>query len=76
IRLYCNLTDLEDEEDQEGLNIPVRCAGVTDLDPPKKQTIQVASEENEDETIDKEVDFIPHDSHLLEGMNHAIKLVN
>ncbi|WP_180794780.1 ATP-dependent nuclease, partial [Vibrio parahaemolyticus] len=76
IRLYCNLTDLEDEEDQEGLNIPVRCAGVTDLDPPKKQTIQVASEENEDETIDKEVDFIPHDSHLLEGMNHAIKLVD
>ncbi|NUW73269.1 AAA family ATPase [Vibrio mediterranei] len=76
IRLYCNLTDLEDEEDQEGLNIPVRCAGVTDLDPPKKQTIQVASEENEDETIDKEVDFIPHDSHLLKGMNHAIKLVD
>ena len=76
IRLYCNLTGLEDEEDQEGLNIPVRCAGVTDLDPPKKQTIQVASEENEDETIDKEVDFIPHDSHLLEGMNHAIKLVD
>lgn len=76
IRLYCNLTGLEDEEDQEGLNIPVRCAGVTDLDPPKKQTIQVASEENEDETIDKEIDFIPHDSHLLEGMNHAIKLVD
>lgn len=70
MRFYCNLTDLDDDDDQNGLNIPVRCVGITDLDPPKKEIIKVEGEE------DKEVDYIPHDSHLLAGTNHALKLVD
>ena len=34
MRLYCNIKGVSDvQEDQEGLNIPIRCAGITDLDP-------------------------------------------
>ncbi|WP_058119217.1 ATP-dependent nuclease [Photobacterium kishitanii] len=35
MRLYCNFKDVDGENDQDGLNIPVRCSGITDLDPPK-----------------------------------------
>ncbi|OBU32269.1 ATP-dependent nuclease [Photobacterium kishitanii] len=36
MKLYCNFKDVEGEVDQDGLNIPIRCSGITDLDPPKK----------------------------------------
>lgn len=68
MRLYCNLKDLDGEEDQIGINIPIRCSGITDLDPPKK-----IKETNSKEEI--LVDYIPHDGNLLGGNNHAIKLV-
>jgi predicted ATP-dependent endonuclease of OLD family len=67
--LYCNLKDGKGERDQDGLNIPVRCAGMTDLDPPKTLAADVEVDK------DKEKPFIPHDEHLLEGTNHAIGLV-
>ena len=70
MRLYCNLTDLDGEDDQNGLNIPIRCVGITDLDPQKKIVVKVEGED------DKEVDYIPHDSNLLVGKNHALKLVD
>lgn len=70
IRLYCNLKGVDDEEDQVGVNIPIRCSGITDLDPPKRIT-----EEN-DAGEEVQVDYIPHDGNLLDGNNHAIKLVD
>ncbi|MCE6219974.1 AAA family ATPase, partial [Acinetobacter baumannii] len=34
MRLFCNITGVPDvQEDQVGLNVPIRCAGITDLDP-------------------------------------------
>ncbi len=70
IRLYCNLKGLDDEEDQVGVNIPIRCSGITDLDPPK--TITKKNEAGEE----VQEDYIPHDGNLVDGKNHAIKLVN
>jgi len=35
MRLYCNFTNLTGEKDQNGMNIPIYCAGLTDLDPDK-----------------------------------------
>lgn len=58
--LYCNLIGIEGYEDQEGINIPIRCAGLTDLDPPK--------------TLGGET-YVPHGGNLTKGKNHAIKLV-
>ena len=70
IRLYCNLKGIDDEEDQVGVNIPIRCSGITDLDPPKRIT------EKNDAGEKNQVDYIPHDGNLLDGNNHAIKLVD
>lgn len=70
IRLYCNLKGVDDEEDQVGVNIPIRCSGITDLDPPKR----ITQKNNAGEDI--QVDYIPHDGNLLDGNNHAIKLVD
>ncbi|EPN4987196.1 ATP-dependent nuclease [Vibrio alginolyticus] len=70
IRLYCNLKGLDDEEDQVGVNIPIRCSGITDLDPPKRIT------EKNDAGEEVQVDYIPHDGNLVDGNNHAIKLVD
>ncbi|MCS6211655.1 MULTISPECIES: ATP-dependent nuclease [Shewanella] len=69
MRLYCNLKNIDGEKDQDGLNIPVRCSGITDLDPPKKITVKNADGE------DEEVTYIPYDENLMEGTNHAIQLV-
>ena len=66
--LYCNLRGLEGGQDQNGLNIPIRCSGITDLDPPKKVT--VINDQGEDE----EVLAIPYEENLFEGQNHALKL--
>lgn len=70
IRLYCNLKGVDDEEDQVGVNIPIRCSGITDLDPPKRIT------EKNDAGEEVQVDYIPHDGNLVDGNNHAIKLVD
>ncbi|WP_405282023.1 ATP-dependent nuclease [Cobetia sp. Ld8] len=70
IRLYCNLNNVNGEEDQIGMNIPIRCSGITDLDPPKRITTGNIAGEN------IAMDYIPHDGNLLDGNNHAIKLVD
>lgn len=67
--LYCNITGLENEKDQVGINIPIRCAGLTDLDPAK--TIKEKDEEGEEVKIP----IKPHDEDIHEGKNHALKLV-
>lgn len=64
--LYCNLKGLDGKQDQDGKNIPVRCAGITDLDPPKEVTGQNGREET----------CLPHDSNIVNGTNHALKLVD
>lgn len=80
MRLYCNITGVPDvQEDQVGLNIPIRCAGITDLDPD-----QTYYEENTflDPETGKEIvkkityDYKPHKGNILEGKNHALKLVD
>lgn len=78
MQLYCNIKTTDDaEEENVGQNIPVRCAGLTDLDPPKKLTKQIPDPENAGET--KKVsgeDFIPYEGNMKEGTNHALKLVD
>lgn len=80
MRLYCNITGVPDvQEDQAGLNVPIRCAGITDLDPD-----QYYYEENtatDTESKDKpekkiKIDYKPHEDNILEGKNHALKLVD
>ncbi|KGJ95872.1 ATP-dependent nuclease [Colwellia psychrerythraea] len=70
MRLYCNLTDQDKEEDQAGVNIPIRCAGLTDLDPAKRKTEKDAKGEEITTTIK------PHDGDMHDGTNHALKLVD
>ena len=59
-QLFCNL-------DGGGfLSLPVRCAGITDRDPPKKV---------QDKTDGEEVDFKPTPSQRHKGLNHALELI-
>jgi predicted ATP-dependent endonuclease of OLD family len=70
MRLYCNFTGLEKEEDQIGVNIPIRCAGLTDRDPPKsKKTL-------DNEGVEQKMSIKPHDGDKYEGTNHALKLLD
>ncbi|MNV09074.1 hypothetical protein D3C71_995600 [compost metagenome] len=75
MQLYCNIKNLDDEE-IDGSNIPIRCAGLTDLDPPKTITTKVPKPEKEDELQEIIEDFIPYDGNLKEGTNHAIQLID
>ena len=70
MRLYCNLKNLDNEADQDGLNISIRCAGLTDLDPPKVRYIK----DSEGKTVDSAA-IMPFDGHIPKGENHAIALV-
>lgn len=74
MQLYCNIKTCDDE-DTEHCNIPIRCAGITDLDPPKKIKIKNTNTATEDESQEIDVDFIPYEGNLMHGTNHAIKLV-
>jgi putative ATP-dependent endonuclease of OLD family len=78
MQLYCNIITTTDdaEEKSVGQNIPVRCAGLTDLDPPKKVTKQIPDPENPGETNEVSEDFIPYAGNMKEGTNHALKLVD
>lgn len=80
MRLYCNITGVKDvQEDQVGLNVPIRCAGITDLDPEQHY---YEEEIVEDPKTRKEIvkkiayDYKPHEKYILEGKNHALKLVD
>ncbi|WP_429054518.1 ATP-dependent nuclease [Aeromonas veronii] len=76
MQLYCNIKDVDDDDEEiEGSNIPIRCAGLTDLDPPKTITTKVPKPEKEDELQEIIEDFIPYDGNLKEGTNHAIQLI-
>jgi putative ATP-dependent endonuclease of OLD family len=59
-QLFCNL------DGGDFLSIPVRCAGITDQDPPK--TVR--------DKTGKEVDFKPTPSRREGGLNHALKLIH
>ncbi|HHQ4449239.1 TPA: ATP-dependent nuclease [Aeromonas hydrophila] len=74
MQLYCNI-QTSDDEDTEHCNIPIRCAGLTDLDPPKTIKVKNPNTATEDESKEIDVDFIPYEGNLMHGTNHAIKLV-
>ncbi|ENU93544.1 hypothetical protein F971_00802 [Acinetobacter vivianii] len=79
MRLYCNIKGVpEVQDDQMGLNIPIRCAGITDLDPDQFYYEEETSEDTESKNkpVKKiKIDHKPHEKNMLEGKNHALKLV-
>jgi len=70
MRFYCNLTGLDNEEDQVGINIPIRCSGLTDLDPPKLEKI------TDEEGKETAVPLKPYVGNIPAGTNHALKLLD
>lgn len=80
MRLYCNITGVPDvQEDQVGLNVPIRCAGITDLDPDQFYYEEDTSTDTESKDKPEKkikIDYKPHEDNILEGKNHALKLVD
>lgn len=77
MQLYCNIKTTDDPKEKDvGQNIPVRCAGLTDLDPPKKIKKEIPDPENAGETKEVSDDFIPYEGSMKNGTNHALKLVD
>ena len=80
MRLYCNITGVPDvQEDQVGLNVPIRCAGITDLDPEQHYyEDKIITDPKTGKDIVKKItyDYKPHEKNILEGKNHALKLVD
>ncbi|MGE6206482.1 ATP-dependent nuclease [Aeromonas media] len=76
MQLYCNIKNVDDDEEIDGSNIPIRCAGLTDLDPPKTIATEVSNPDKKDELQEIIEDFIPYDGNLKEGTNHAIQLID
>ena len=80
MRLYCNITGVPDvQEDQVGLNIPIHCAGITDLDPEQHYyEEEIVKDPKTGKEIVKKItyDYKPHEEDILEGKNHALKLVD
>lgn len=80
MRLYCNIKGVPDvQEDQDGLNIPIRCAGITDLDPDQhyyeeETIIDPKTGKNEVKKI-KYDHKPPHEKNSVDGKNHALKLL-
>lgn len=64
MQFYCNLNPLH----PKAANIPIRCAGLTDLDPAKTETVKVGG-------VDVANDIKPCAGNLHPGNNHALKLV-
>lgn len=76
MQLYCNIKYPDESiEDNSGINIPIKCAGLTDLDPPKTLKKMITDPENLEKSIEITEDFIPYDGNMINGTNHAIKLV-
>lgn len=65
MQLFC---DVDGEE--RSLNVPVRCAGLTDNDPPK--SIENFIDENGKE---RNVPYLPHSESCIYGENHALTLI-
>ncbi|MCL1064275.1 AAA family ATPase [Shewanella benthica] len=74
MQLYCNIKK-SNEEEIDGENIPVRCAGLTDLDPPKFVKVQVPNPQKSGQFKEVDNEFIPYDGNMKDGTNHAIKLI-
>ncbi|MFH3925384.1 AAA family ATPase [Acinetobacter baumannii] len=74
MRLYCNIKGVPDvQEDQEGLNIPIRCAGITDLDPEQHYyKEEIVKEEKKQVKYNHKP---PSEKNEIVGKNHALKLV-
>lgn len=78
MRLYCNIKGVSDiQPDQDGINIPIRCSGITDLDPDITLEEEEKSTDADGNEIIKKIKILnkPHENNILEGENHAIKLV-
>ena len=63
MQLFCNI-----DPAVPGANIPMRCAGLTDLDPPKTEKVNIGGK-------DEVVDVKPHAGNLRKGTNHALELI-
>ncbi len=63
MQLFCNI-----DPAVSGTNIPVRCAGLTDLDPPKTDKVNIGGK-------DEVVDVKPHVGNMRNGTNHALELI-
>lgn len=64
MQLFCDVTD-----ESAGENVPVRCAGLTDKDPPK--TIKVDADGEKQVAVE----YMPHDDDLRDGENHALAYI-
>lgn len=79
MRLYCNITGVSDiQDDQVGQNIPIRCAGITDLDPEQQYEEEIVDDPKIGNGKVNKItyDYKPHEQNILEGKNHALKLVD
>lgn len=80
MQLYCNINDEGDDQGEGNnaylSNIPIRCAGITDLDPPKKEKMKIQDPNDKSKKIDIDMDFTPYEGNIKLGTNHAIKLVD
>lgn len=65
MQLFCDVTG-----EQPGKNVPIRCAGLTDNDPPKSIR-SVAGEDGKEVPVP----FLPHDDDRLVGDNPALGLI-
>lgn len=65
MQLFCDVTG-----GQPGENVPIRCAGLTDNDPPKSIR-SVAGDDGKEIPVP----FLPHDDDLLVGDNPALALM-
>ncbi len=68
MRLYSNFEGFDDEELQKGETIPIKCAGITDRDPPKVDST------NDETGKAIKVQAAPYEGNIPEGSNPAIKL--
>lgn len=63
MQLFCNI-----DPNIIGVSIPVRSAGLTDLDPPKTETMTIGGK-------DEVVNVKPHAGNLRKGTNPALELI-
>ncbi|HBO5156362.1 ATP-dependent nuclease [Pseudomonas aeruginosa] len=66
MQLFCDL-----DGQNRSLNLPVRCAGITDSDPPK--SVEKVIDENGKE---RNVPYLPHAELYVPGENHALALIS
>ncbi|WP_223542981.1 ATP-dependent nuclease [Pseudomonas sp. GL-B-12] len=65
MQLFCDA-----DEKVQASNVPVRCAGLTDNDPPK--SVETIEDDEGKKTI---VPYLPHQESFMAGSNHALKLI-